>query len=93
MSRRRLMMAQNIVTLDLINFGINNVALQAIRGMTWQEFADSEYNIEVYDGRKICKILGNAVQGWDVYGNTMYYNILGQTPSDVIVENKHYNAT
>ena len=87
-------MVQSGKKLDLIDFDINNVPLQALRGMTWGEFAESEYNVEVYDGNSICRVRESGqVQGWDTYSNTTYYNIIGVYSDDVIEEGRHYSVT
>ena len=73
----------------IINFTIDGNAYQAERGMTWEQFITSDYNIAQQYGTYI-KITDNFIN----YGNapvTIGVEHQYVRPSDMIVDNFNYN--
>lgn len=76
-------------TLDLITFKIGNTEYTAVRGMTFAEWAESEYNTSTY--------LCDSSMLWDPSGGiyvteTSSYSSNGISPTDIIEENHQYGS-
>ena len=84
-----------------ITFYVDDVAYTALDGMTWEQYVDSEYNIEIkhYLGgyTKMCTVDNGYVQWAALYeGELDYYAMLHNWdwkeihPFELIVANKNY---
>ena len=79
-------------TEELITFAINGVSYQAVKGMSWSVWCDSEYNsnndFACHDGLNTVQ---NTSLGFSV-GTKNGVLLIYVTPNDVITEGTNYQA-